>query len=95
MNYYIMLYYIFYAFLGILGGWKTFILPNLRSVLDKNDIFHLNSEPENLPMLSFNVRFTLNPNWKLFLFKNNSVNPKIEFILENLNEKILHNGHFG
>ena len=41
-------------------------------------------------MLSFNVRFSLNPNWKLFLFKNNSVNPKIEFVLRNLNEKILH-----
>ena len=42
------------------------------------------SEPENWPMLSFNVRFTLNPNWKLILFENNSVNPKIEFILANL-----------
>ena len=41
MNYYIMLYYIFYAFLGIFGGRNTFILPILRSVLEKKKIFFI------------------------------------------------------
>jgi len=84
---YELLYYVILYILCIFGGRNTFILPILRSVLEKNDIFHLDSEAENLPMLSFNVRFTLNPNWKLFLFKNNSVNPKIEFSLGNLDVK--------